>query len=182
MAAWNKSGAAPGGLVIGVNTQFEYLNDRFLIPDLEAILAETSLQPEYLHLEVPEKSIMAHWESASATLHQLKQMRVGLEIDDFGTSQESPSYLRKLPFDTLKIDRSFVKELGTANDSSEIISTILTFVGDLGMNVAAEGVETKDQFERLTALGCCRGQGHYFSEPVDAAGAHALLQKRDTLH
>ena len=99
------------------------------------------------------------------TLHRLRALGVGLEIGSFGTGNASPGYLRRLPFDALRIDRSFVKQLGTINDSSGIIDTILIFAGSLGMKVDAEGVETKEQADKLVALGCCRVQGPYFSGP-----------------
>jgi EAL domain-containing protein (putative c-di-GMP-specific phosphodiesterase class I) len=176
MAAWNHAIPLNAPLAVGVNTSLEYLVDPLLIPNLLEILEGTSLHPQCLHLEMPESSIMVHGETTTETLRQLKAMRIGLEIDDFGTGHDSLGYLRRLPFDTLKIDRSFVQELGTANDSSEIIAAVLTFAGSLGMTVAAEGVETQDQFDRLTALGCRRGQGHYFSKPVGAASAELLIR------
>jgi EAL domain-containing protein (putative c-di-GMP-specific phosphodiesterase class I) len=176
MAAWHGTIPMRTPLAISVNASFEYLTDHRLIPDLQHILAETGLDPGFLRLEMPENSIILHGETANGTLRQLKAMRIGLEVDDFGTGQASLGYLRKLPFDTLKIDRSFVKELGTINDSSAIISTILTFVNSVGMQVVAEGVETQDQFNRLTALGCCRAQGYYFSKPMNSAGAEALIR------
>ena len=131
--------------------------------------------PSSLMLGMNESSIIAYGEPASVTLHRLRALGVGLEIGSFGTGNASPGYLRRLPFDALRIDRSFVKQLGTINDSSGIIDTILTFAGSLGMKVDAEGVETKEQADKLVALGCCRAQGQYFSGPVHAANAQAWI-------
>ena len=159
-----------------VRGSYGYLGDPSLIPDVGDILEETGLAPSSLLLEMNESSIIAYGEPASVTLHRLRALGVGLEIGSFGTGNASPGYLRKLPFDALRIDRSFVKQLGTINDSSRIIDTILTFAGSLGMKVDAEGVETKDQADKLVTLGCCRAQGPYFSGPVHAANAEAWIR------
>jgi EAL domain-containing protein (putative c-di-GMP-specific phosphodiesterase class I) len=142
---------------------------------------ETGLDPKTLKLEMTESSIMENAQMAVATLQRFKEMNIGLEIDDFGTGYSSLSYLRNLPFDTVKIDRSFVKELGTTDDTSEIVTTILHLARSLSMDVVAEGVETKDQLARLTAMGCASGQGYYFSKPVDAERAQRLIRDKDTL-
>jgi EAL domain-containing protein (putative c-di-GMP-specific phosphodiesterase class I) len=175
MAAWQRDLPAEPPLEISVNTSLEYLTDPSLIPDVGDILEETGLVPSSLVLEMNESSIIAYGEPAQVTLHRLRALGVGLEIGSFGTGNASPGYLRRLPFDALRIDRSFVKQLGTVNDSSGIIDTILTFAGSLGMKVDAEGVETKDQADKLVALGCCRAQGPYYSGPIHAANAQAWI-------
>ena len=176
MACWQRSFPMYPPLAISVNTSFRYLKDRSLVLDIERILEQSGLVPESLRLEMAEHSIMTRGETVTPTLRCLKAMRTGLEIDDFGAGRASLAYLRNLPFDTLKIDRSFVKELGTRLDSSAIIKTIVKFAGSLGMEVAAGGVETQNQLKQLTDLGCRRGQGYYFSAPVDAAHARALIE------
>jgi EAL domain-containing protein (putative c-di-GMP-specific phosphodiesterase class I) len=173
---WHRDFPARPPLEIGVNTSPEYLAHPSLILDVESVLADTGLPPASVRLEMNERSIMLYSETAKAALHRLGSIGIGLEISGFGTGNESLGYLRKLPFDTLRIDRSFVKELGMLNDSSKIIETILTFARSLGMSVDAEGVETKDQVDRLIALGCRRGQGLYFSGPVSAAVAEELIR------
>jgi EAL domain-containing protein (putative c-di-GMP-specific phosphodiesterase class I) len=176
MALWHKALPTNPRLAISVNTSFQYLADPCLLRDVRRIIAKAGLFPGSLRLEMTERSITALGATAGATLRQLKAMQIGLEIDDFGTGPDSLGYLRNLPFDTLKIDRSFVKQLGTRNDSSEIIHAILRFMGSLGMQVSAEGVETQYQLNMLKDLGCHRGQGYYFSKPVDAVRAQALIQ------
>jgi EAL domain-containing protein (putative c-di-GMP-specific phosphodiesterase class I) len=176
MASWQRELPVQLPLTISVNISIPHLADSCLIQDISAALRETALIPGSLRLEMSERSLVAHGEAANPTLRQLKSMQVGLEVDDFGTGSSSLGYLRKLPLDTVKIDRSFVKELGTRNDSSEIIKTILSFVGPLGINIAAEGVETRAQLDRLMSLGCRRGQGYYFSWPVDSERAKALIE------
>jgi diguanylate cyclase (GGDEF)-like protein/PAS domain S-box-containing protein len=181
MAAWHKSMLVRDPLSVSVNISFKQLAEAGLANDVERILAETGLNPKDLKLEMTESSIMENAQMAVVTLRKFKEMNIGLEIDDFGTGYSSLSYLRQLPFDTMKIDRSFVKELGTAGDTSEIINTILQLANSLGMDVIAEGVETKDQLARLTAMGCSSAQGYYFSKPVDAKTAQWLIGNKDTL-
>ena len=175
MAAWQRNLLAERPLEISVSIPLEYLIDPSLIPDVGDIVAETGLVPSSLLLEMNESSIIAYGEPAIVTLYRLRALGVGLEIGSFGTGNASPGYLRKLPFDALRIDRSFVKQLGTNNDSAGIIDTILTFASSLGMKVDAEGVETKEQADKLVALGCCRAQGSYFSRPLDAGDAQAWI-------
>lgn len=177
MAAWHKiSGGCPP-LTIAINLSFKQVSEPGLVEDIMRVLAETDLDPASLRLEMTENSVMVNAGSAIATLRKLKALNIGLAIDDFGTGYSSLSYLRLLPFDTVKIDRLFTRELGGRHDSSEIIDTILKLVGALGMDVIAEGIETGDQFARLVAMGCLHGQGDYFSKPVEAALAEALLPR-----
>lgn len=181
MAAWHKSLPREPALTISINISFKQLAEAGLAEDVERILAETGLDPKTLKLEMTESSIMENARMAIATLQRFKELNIGLEIDDFGTGYSSLSHLRQLPFDTLKIDHSFVKELGSADDTSEIIHTIFQLAKSLGMEVVAEGVETKDQLTRLTAMGCSSAQGYYFSRPVDAEKAQQLIQEKDKL-
>jgi EAL domain-containing protein (putative c-di-GMP-specific phosphodiesterase class I) len=176
MAGWQRELPSEPRLEISVNIALEYLTDPSLIADVRDILDETGLAPSSLLLEMNESSIIAYGEPARVTLHRLRALGAGLEIGSFGTGNASPGYLRKLPFDALRIDRSFVKQLGTVNDSSGIIDTILIFAGSLGMKVDAEGVETKEQADKLVALGCCRAQGPYFSRPVSAPDAQVWIR------
>jgi diguanylate cyclase (GGDEF)-like protein/PAS domain S-box-containing protein len=181
MAVWRKSMTRGLTLSISVNVSFKQLAEAGLVEDVKRILAETGLDATSLKLEMTESSIMENARVAIDTLRQLKALHVGLEIDDFGTGYSSLSYLRELPFDTVKIDRSFVKELGTADDTTEIVRTILQLARSLGMDTVAEGVETKDQLARLTAMGCSTVQGYYFSKPVEADRARLLLEDKDSL-
>jgi len=176
MASWQTAFPMEVPLTIGVNTSFKYLSSPCLIPDIQRLLVETGLKPGSLRLEMAESSITAYGQTAKTTFAKLKAMLIGLEIDDFGTGPDSIGYLRTLSFDTLRIDRSFVRNIGMRNDSSNVIGSILMFVKFLGMNAAAQGVETEEQLKKLTALGCLRGQGYYFSRPVDTASATALAE------
>ena len=108
---------------------------------------------------------------------QLRALGVQLSIDDFGTGYSSLSYLHRFPLNNLKIDRSFVSRMTTADDNSEIVGTIATLARNLGMEVIAEGIETEEQHQQLKTLGCEYGQGYLFSRPVDSDGVAHLLMK-----
>jgi diguanylate cyclase (GGDEF)-like protein/PAS domain S-box-containing protein len=181
MAEWHSKFAFEPPLTISVNVSPRQLNQGGLVEDVERVLAETGLAPNCLKLEVTEGSIMQDAETALATLRRLKSLGVGLEIDDFGTGYSSLSYLQRLPFDTVKVDRSFIKELGVSAESSEIVRTIMELARSLQMDVVAEGVETEDQFQMLAALGCQYVQGYYFSKPVNAPTTQILMVERDRM-
>ncbi len=181
MAEWHRRFVNNPPLSISVNVSSRHLRDAGLVEDIERVLAETGLNPKCLKLEVTESSIMQNPETALATLQRLKTMHIGLEIDDFGTGYSSLSYLQRLPFDTVKIDRSFVKDLGVFGERREIVKTIVDLARSLQMNVVAEGIETKDQLQNLANLGCEYGQGYYFSKPVCAQTTQSRMQERDEL-
>jgi diguanylate cyclase (GGDEF)-like protein/PAS domain S-box-containing protein len=181
MAEWHRRFVFDPPLAISVNISPRQLSQGGLVEDVERVLSETGLDPKCLKLEVTEGSIMQDAEMALGTLRRLKLTGIGLEIDDFGTGYSSLSYLQRLPFDTVKVDRSFIKELGISAESSEIVRTIVELARSLEMDVVAEGVETEDQFERLTALGCKYVQGYYFARPTSAQTTQTLMQERDEL-
>ena len=175
MASWHCALPSAPPLTISVNISIEYLMAPCLIPDVKRLLAETGLPPWCLQFELTESSVMLYSDTIRPILRKLRAMQIGLEIHGFGLGQASRRYLRELPFDSLKIDGSFVRELGSTIDSSGIIHSILLFASSLGMSADAQGVERADQFERLAALGCRRGQGYYFSRAVDTLSATAMI-------
>ena len=132
------------------------------------------MEPNRVRLEVTEGVLMEDAEAAGATLGRLRALDLGIGIDDFGTGQSSLSHLHRLPVDTLKIDRSFVGELGR-RESAEIVRTIVRLGHGLGLTVVAEGVETPAQLRALQAVGCEYGQGYLFSPPVEVDEAQRLL-------
>ncbi len=176
MALWQNDYAMDPPLTISVNVSFKQLASAGLVEDVERALAESGLLPGTLKLEITESAVMGNPEETIDTLRRLKALGVGLEIDDFGTGYSSLSYLSRLPFETVKIDRSFVNDLGKNEESWEIVRTIVDLAKSMGMDVIAEGVETKEQLQTLTWLGCSRVQGFYFSEPVTAEAAARLFQ------
>ncbi|MEQ1528953.1 MAG: EAL domain-containing protein [Methylococcales bacterium] len=161
---WRQQGM--GHLTIAVNLSSLQFNQITFIPMVKAILAEYALDPGFLVFEVTESIIMADTEKMLATLWQLKEIGIKLSIDDFGTGYSSLSYLKNFPLDSLKIDRSFVKDLPGNIDDSAIVNAILALANTLSLNTIAEGVETTEQrafFEQST---CKSIQGFLFSEPM----------------
>ena len=140
----------------------------------QEVLAETGLTPRGLELEITETSIVDHPKTAAAVLVQLRDLGIQVSIDDFGTGYSSLSYFQKFTVDTLKIDRSFVGQMGSS-ESQEIVQAIVTLAHNLKLAVIAEGVETENQRGRLKALACDYVQGYYYSEPVDSHAAAALV-------
>lgn len=126
-------------------------------------------------MEITESVLVENADAAAAVICHLKAMGIQFSIDDFGTGYSSLSYLHRLPIDTLKIDRSFVNNVDCEPEKIEIIRTIVALAWNLGMNVVAEGVETKTQMYQLQALKSEYGQGYFFSKPTDSEAAEALL-------
>ncbi len=162
-------------LVVAVNLSAAEFRQPGLVTFVEAILQETGLPPGLLKIEITESILMENLPVAMAVLGQLKLLGVRLAIDDFGTGYSSLSYLKQLPVDTLKIDQSFVADLGGDDRSPSIVGAIVRLGEALRLDVTAEGVETAEQLDYLRRLGCGRGQGNYFSRPVEAAAVRAML-------
>lgn len=135
--------------------------------DVEAALEEAGLAPEYLILELTE-SMMINPESAIRILSRLKSLGVKISIDDFGTGFSSLAYLKRLPIDEIKIDKSFIDEILAENRDRQIVRSMVAMAHHLNLTVVAEGVEKKEQLDCLRALGCDQVQGYYYSEPLDA--------------
>jgi diguanylate cyclase (GGDEF)-like protein/PAS domain S-box-containing protein len=155
---------------------------QFAQPDLpervERALREAGLEARALKLEITETVVMEHIENVGELLRQLRALGLGLSLDDFGTGYSSLSYLHRFPLNTLKIDRSFVMQMGQHSENREIVRTIAALAKNLGLDVVAEGVETAAELAELRALACEYGQGFYFSKPVDEATARSLIQKQ----
>jgi diguanylate cyclase (GGDEF)-like protein/PAS domain S-box-containing protein len=175
MAAWLREFDVDASTRVSVNLSCRQFRHPDLFGEIMGILAETGLPPERLSLEITEGVLMEDMESAVAILKRLRAQNIGLQIDDFGTGYSSLSYLRRLPFDCLKIDRSFVKEIGQGIENDEIVSTIALLGRTLGMSVVAEGVETLSQLQMLTDAGCEYAQGFLYSEAVDGAEARRFF-------
>lgn len=161
---------------ISVNLSGRQLQEPDLVRDLEVMLARAGVPGSRLKLEVTESMIMRNPEATSRTLMELKDLGIALSIDDFGTGYSSLSYLHRFPFDTLKIDRSFVTAMTERSENAEILRTISLLAHTLGKDVIAEGVERAEQLEGLAAIGCEFAQGFHFSRPLDAEAASALMR------
>ncbi|MDQ3753659.1 MAG: EAL domain-containing protein [Acidobacteriota bacterium] len=173
--AWRQQSPANRALTISVNLSGKQLAQPDLIEQIKEILQRTKLDACGLKLEITESVVMENAEQAAKLLGQLRALGVSLSIDDFGTGYSSLSYLHRFPVDTLKIDRSFVSRMAGGDENLEIVRTIITLAGNLGMEVIAEGVETTEQKAQLRALKCDYAQGYLFSPPVWAEQAALLL-------
>jgi EAL domain-containing protein (putative c-di-GMP-specific phosphodiesterase class I) len=138
-------------------------------------LADTGFPPDRLRLEITESVLMDDAAAAGQILHRLREEGIRVAIDDFGTGYSSLSSLHRLPFDTLKIDRSFVREMHTDPALTAVIQTVIALSGSLRLDTVAEGVETDEEAAALQRLGCRIGQGFLFSEPLDPQAAGRML-------
>ena len=173
--AWQDGGLS--SMPIAINISAVELRAKDFVAGVRAALTETGLEPRYLELELTETFLMQDSDSTADVLHALKDVGVQLALDDFGTGYSSLSYLKRFPIDTLKIDRSFVRDLTTDADDASIVSAVISMGNSLHMRVVAEGVETREQLAFLQAQNCPYGQGYYFSRPV-VAGEFTQLRGR----
>jgi EAL domain-containing protein (putative c-di-GMP-specific phosphodiesterase class I) len=173
--AWQGDGPGTPPLVVGVNLSASQFERDALPEEIGAILRETGLEPARLQLEVSEAVLMRDDPRMLHRLEALKGIGVRLAIDDFGTGYASLSYLKRLPVDGLKIDRSLVKGVGSDTEDTAIVRAVVTLARTLGIVVTAEGVETAEQLFQLRAIGCDQGQGYYFARPVSADRLPELL-------
>ena len=162
-------------LHVAVNLSAIQFHEKDLANSIAGIVEETGLDPHYLNLEVTETSIMENSEAAFRTLNCLRDLGVKISIDDFGTGYSSLGYLKTLPIDVLKIDRSFINDLTNGSPDSAMVTAILTLAHNLKLNVVAEGVETQEQLTLLQELRCDEWQGYLCSKPVPAASLKELL-------
>jgi diguanylate cyclase (GGDEF)-like protein len=172
---WQTAFPAFSNLRVSVNLSGRQLAGEDLLRDVEKALQRSNLPASCLALEVTETILMEDTEAAIKILLDLKHLGLGLRIDDFGTGYSSLSYLHRLPFDTLKIDRSFVNSMDAQQDGIAIVRTIMALAQSLKLNVVAEGVETLTQAAHLQEMGCGFAQGYYFSKPLAPALAEGLL-------
>ncbi|MBD1926777.1 EAL domain-containing protein [Trichocoleus sp. FACHB-90] len=173
--AWQKQFSSNNPLTIGINLSSRQFDQSDMVERIDEIIRDTGLESSSLKLEITETCLLENAEKAIAHFEQLKALGIKLAIDDFGTGYSSLDRLHRLPIDILKIDRSFVNSRSDETDKWEIVRTIIMLARNLGLDVVAEGVETTDQLFQLKQLQCDYGQGYFFSKPVDAMAAEALL-------
>lgn len=177
-AEWRNAGHSE--LRISVNVSALQFNRPDWVNTVRNALRDTQLPPEALELEITESLLLESVRETTSNLFELRKLGVGVAIDDFGTGYSSLSYLHKLPISTLKIDQSFIREIGAQPDHGQeaapIIRTIITLAHNLGMSVVAEGVETADQRDVLVRLGCEGLQGYFLHRPLDVGQASVLLE------
>ena len=163
---------------VKVNLSARQISHPDLVGTVERVLRDTELPAGRLTLEITESALMHDARSALRVLRALKDLGVSLAIDDFGTGYSSLSYLQRFPLDVLKVDKSFVSELGVDPGGAGIVSAVLGLAKSLGLEVVAEGVETDAQLTELRRLGCDFAQGYLFSRPVPAAEFARLVAGR----
>lgn len=177
LRSWLDAGLRPSPVAINVSA-LEFRNKEFL-EGVRDILKETHLDPGYLEIELTESVLMQDVDSSITMLQALKAMGIQLAIDDFGTGYSSLNYLKRFPIDTLKIDRSFVRDITTDPDDAAIVRAVIGMGNSLNKRVSAEGVETGGQLAFLRAEGCGEGQGYYFGRPVPPEQSGCYESRRD---
>ncbi len=168
----------PDQVRVAVNLSTIQFRNRNLFNHIKTALAISGLPADRLELEVTESLLLADVESTLTTLHQLRALGVRISMDDFGTGYSSLSYLRSFPFDKIKIDQSFVKDLSAKEDSRAIVSAVIGLGRSLGMSTTAEGVETEAQLELVRLQGCTEVQGFLFSPPLPASAIAKLFAEQ----
>jgi diguanylate cyclase (GGDEF)-like protein/PAS domain S-box-containing protein len=176
MAEWLARFNAAAPQVMCANVSSKQLAYPGLMSDIAATLRTTGLLAEHLKLEITESAFINDLPGAQATLNHARSMGVGWSLDDFGTGFSSLSFLHRLQVDTVKVDQSFVAEIGPGASGSAMVTAIVGLGHTLGMDVVAEGVETAEQAAALRNMGCEYAQGYYFSKAVDAATAARLIE------
>ncbi len=172
--AWSAH-AATRDLCLAVNVSARQFRQQGFVADVRQVLLETGADPARLKIELTESLVIDNVAETIARMQALKALGIGFSMDDFGTGFSSLSYLKRLPLDQLKIDRSFVFDLATDPNDAAIVQIIITMGHTLGLNVIAEGVETEAQLERLDQYGCTNYQGYLFSRPLPIAEFDAWM-------
>jgi predicted signal transduction protein with EAL and GGDEF domain len=173
VATWRALGHE---LSIAVNLSARSFLDARLADEIPELLAAHDLAPDALELEITESMLMHDPRRARLTLERLAAVGVGLSVDDFGTGYSSLAHLKRLPVDTIKIDKSFVLEMADDETDEAIVRSMIELAHNLGLRVVAEGVESAEAWMRLAALGCDLAQGFHLARPLPASGVLALLE------
>jgi diguanylate cyclase (GGDEF)-like protein len=171
--AWQDAGLPK--LKVAVNLSARQLRDNVFVPLVMQILEETGLDPHYLELELTESALMGDASDTVYKLLRLKELGISISVDDFGTGYSSLSYLKHLPIDTIKIDRSFVRDIVNDPDDAAIVDAIVAMAHSLKLKVIAEGVETREQLDFLQHRKCQQAQGYYFARPLDPQQFEAFI-------
>ena len=174
--AWQAAGHR--GMRVAVNLSARQLQQEDMVSTVARLLRDTGLPPSQLQLEITEGAVMKNVELIINMLHQIRRMGIGISLDDFGTGYSSLSYLKRFPINSVKIDRSFVRDIATDPNDAAIVTTVIAMARSLNLRVIAEGVETADQLEFLQKRDCDEFQGYLVSQPVPADALAGLLAPR----
>jgi len=165
------------GLKVNVNVSPAQLRDPMFVENVIGIVELADINPKRIEIELTEGIVVSHPELVREKLEQLKAVGFTIALDDFGTGFSSIGYLRQLPFDKLKIDRSFVSDVGESDKANSLLQSLITLGDALDLNVVAEGVETIEQANLIQLLGCELLQGFFFSKPMPIADLRAIFSK-----
>lgn len=178
LAAWDRDWGGDCGVKFAVNLSAIQLQRDSIAPVVERALTRHALTGARFTLELTESALVTDPDRIAGIMHALKQLGTTLAMDDFGTGYSNLAYLQKMPIDILKIDRSFVTGMLADRDKVAIVRAILSLAQALGMQTTAEGIETNDLAQTLTALGCTYGQGFIYAPPLEADAAYEMLAAR----
>jgi EAL domain-containing protein (putative c-di-GMP-specific phosphodiesterase class I) len=174
--SWQAAYRAQPPLSISVNLSSRQLAQAGVVEEVAGVLDGTGLEPVSLVIEITESTLMHDTEATVAKLQALKALGVRLAVDDFGTGYSSLGYLRRFPFDVLKLDKSFVDGVALNPEDAALCHAVIRLGEALKLRVVAEGIETYEQALELHRLGCELGQGYYFAKPLTAPEAEALIR------
>jgi predicted signal transduction protein with EAL and GGDEF domain len=175
--AWQLQHPMQPPLMLNVNVSASQLKHPDFVSDVAQVLEESGLDPQSLILEITESVLMNDAEVTMGTIRGLKELGVRLAIDDFGTGYSSLGYIRRFEIDILKIDKSFLKSIGTRAEEPSLAQAVIQLGRSLGLQTIAEGIETAEQLELLQVMDCDLGQGYLFAGPLDPDSMDALLSK-----
>ncbi|MBZ0146038.1 MAG: EAL domain-containing protein, partial [Pseudorhodoplanes sp.] len=167
----------PADVKVAINLSPVQFRCKNLVATVMSAMATAGIAPDRVELEITEAILLQNNEATLAILHQLRDLGVRISMDDFGTGYSSLSYLRSFPFDKIKIDQSFVRDLNKNKDAIAIIHAVSGLGASLGMTTTVEGVETKEQLELVRAEGCTEVQGYLFSKPQPASEVPRMLSR-----
>lgn len=175
LCKWQKLSNNYQDLIISINLSVKQFSQNNLVEKIMDTVQNLGMNHHCLKLEITESCLVKNTEEICLILNQLKALGMKLSMDDFGTGYSSLSYLHRFPFDTLKIDRSFIKDMTQSTDKLRLTQTIIHLANDFGMEVIAEGIETEKQWKKLQQLGCPYGQGYYFAKPLTAQEVEKVI-------
>jgi len=176
ISKWNSEYVHEQKLFVSVNLSGRQVSHLDIIDIVNDVLIKSDMKPECLHCEVTETLLIADQDITRSNMAKLGQLGVQLNADDFGTGYSSLTYLQNFSFNAMKIDKQFVQDMGPAGKGKPLVHSLLRLAKDYNLDVVAEGVETREQFNQLQALGCQRGQGYYICPPLPVAEIDAILQ------
>lgn len=178
IVSWQEQGLFVDDMKFCCNFSGRQFSTSNLREKLVGVMEKTKAKPEWIEIEITEQDAMTNLTACAATMKNLLDEGLELAIDDFGTGYSSLNYLKHLPATTLKIDRSFVQDMCTNRTDLAIVQSIISLANNMEMRIIAEGIEEKNQADRLISMGCIHGQGYYYSHPLPASEFLALLQKK----